>query len=258
MEPKEPKKKLTIKLRKRTVREKPEPAQEVKAKPARGKAAVKARVSRFRPRRKAPLPGVVEGMSGGIPTVGPAVPPGKPAVSQELLDMLAKLSTWKPRSDLAVLEAATRLAQAAREKVDYPKESGDDVLQKAMWSCLDLPGKLLARDNGVCTEYDYVMSVTEDRDNSAVVLETLHLFRRSRVGEQAMGIRTISVPAGSVMAVDPEAMARVRRRRAFCPLPGYDLMTPGAGPLDPFLTTVEEIVNCGRKVLDSTKSKESA
>lgn len=234
MEPKEPKKKVTIKLRKRAVREKPEPAQEAKAKPARGKSAVKAKVSRFRPKRKAPLPGVVDGMSGDIPTVGPASKPEKSRVSPELLDMLAKLSTWEPKSDAAVLEAANRLAQAAREKIDYPKEEPGDVLENAMWACAKLVGRVLVRDNGVSQEYDYVTGVTRDDPGNAVEISTVHLFHRDRVGEMAVGCRTINVPAGKVIVEDPGVSGRVTRKKPGCPVPGYDVDT-GRCPLVPLV-----------------------
>jgi len=183
---------------------------------------------------KKPLPEVVEGKSGDIPTVGPASKPEKSRVSPELLDMLAKLSTWEPKSDAAVLEAASRLAQAAREKIDYPKEEPGDVLENAMWACTKLVGRVLVRDNGVSQEYDYVTGVTRDDPGNAVEISTVHLFHRDRVGEMAVGCRTINVPAGKVIVEDPGVSGRVTRKKPGCPVPGYDVDT-GRCPLVPLV-----------------------
>lgn len=187
---------------------------------------------KFSPRK--PLPEVVEGKSGEIRTVGPASKKERSRVSPELLDMLAKLSTWEPKSDSAVLEAATRLAQAAREKIDYPKEEPVDVLDSAMWACSGLAGRVLTRDNGVSLEYDYVTVVTRDDPGNAVELSTVHLFHRDRLGEMAVSVRTIKVPAARVIVEDPSVSGKVRRKKPVCPVPGYDVDTE-AFPLKPVI-----------------------
>ena len=125
--------------------------------------------------------------------------PETTGASGELLDMLQKLSGWTPQSDEAVLEAANRLAQAAREKItpDMFKERAVS-LDRALATCRKLVGHTLSKFNGIGEDHDYV--VEAEKDGSMLALSTVHMFKRNRIGEWAVSSRTVYVDPGSVMS----------------------------------------------------------
>lgn len=152
-------------------------------------------------------------------------PQASQKVSQDLLDMLKALSTWMPKSDKAVLEAATRLAQAAREKIDYPEEpSKVDPFDKVF----ELVCHTLTRYDGISDSHDYILSVEASDDRTELAISSLHLFRRNRIGEPAISHRLLHFNARELLSDVQDAKSRIHRRRPFCPFPGYTLDTQEA------------------------------
>ena len=145
-------------------------------------------------------------------------------VSPELVGMLRKLADWNPKSDAAVLEAANRLAQAAREKLtpDLFKEKAADS-RTALAICSKLKGHTLSRYNGIGEDHHYVVSAScHDKERKVIELSTIYLFRRNRIGEWSVGLRTLHVDAGEVTA-DRSVVTYGKRHDNTCPLPGYKM-----------------------------------
>lgn len=149
-----------------------------------------------------------------------------PGVDPELTGMLAKLATWTPKSNQAVMEAASRLMQAAREKIDYQDaDMRKSTAEDNMKLCMSLVGHTLTRHNGVSNEFDYVLSVKLAEDRQQIDVESVHLFRRNRIGEPAISHRFLHFQVDSILTDDPEVLARVKRNKPACILPGYAVDT---------------------------------
>ncbi len=155
----------------------------------------------------------------GTPKASPKEPT---RVDPELVSMLRKLSTWNPSSDNAVLEAANRLVQAAMEKVfPYGKDQkARPSLQDAVNACIPLKGHFLTKDNGVGVDHDYVLDVGQREGN--VELSTVHIFRRNRIAEWAVSLRTIRVSPEDV-AVDRSRVLKGISRKPSRVIPGMSV-----------------------------------
>lgn len=153
--------------------------------------------------------------------------PKATGTSPELLDMLRKLATWNPKSDEAVLEAANRLAQAAREKItpDLFKKP-DTSVADAFDICKPLIGHTITRFNGISDDHDYIFDIAITLDRT-IMLRTLHMFRYNRIGELAVSIRELHFSPCMIMA-DRSKVISVKGRADNGPLPGYTLDTPDA------------------------------
>lgn len=147
--------------------------------------------------------------------------------SPELLDMLRKLASWNPRSDEAVLEAANRLAQAAREKItpDLFKKPETSVAD-AFDICKPLIGHTITRFNGISDDHDYIFDIAITLDRT-IMLRTVHMFRYNRIGELSVSIRELNFAPCTIMA-DRSKVISVKERVDNEPLPGYTLDTPDA------------------------------
>lgn len=104
--------------------------------------------------------------------------------------MLGKLAKWTPKTNEDVLEAANRLAQAAREIIEKPSLRSPIDLLKVSDKIL---GRVLSRKNGVSIDYDYVYQIEFLANDRGIVLGTIHMFRRNRIAEWAMSLRKIEV-----------------------------------------------------------------
>lgn len=182
----------------------------------------------IRLRRKPAKPRELPGKSEEPPKSPPESPPkSSPKVpvkttataDPELVSMLRKLSTWNPSSDNAVLEAANRLVQSAMEKVfPYGKDQkARPSLQDAVNACIPLKGHFLSKDNGVGVDHDYVLDVGQREGN--VELSTVHIFRRNRIAEWAVSLRTIRVAPDEV-AIDRSRVLRGIGRKPSRVIPG--------------------------------------
>ena len=104
--------------------------------------------------------------------------------------MLGKLAKWTPKTNEDVLEAANRLAQAAREIIEKPSLRSPVDLLKVSDKIL---GRVLSRKNGVSIDYDYVYQIEFLANDRGIALGTIHMFRRNRIAEWAMSLRKIEV-----------------------------------------------------------------
>jgi hypothetical protein len=152
--------------------------------------------------------------------------PKPSGASPELLNMLKKLADWNPKSNEAVLEVANRLAQAAREQItpDLFKKP-DTPVAAAMEKCKKLIGHTLTRFNGISDDHDYITDATVTQDNS-IILHSVHMFKRNRVGELAASMRMIYVHPGTILADRTKVTGK--KNHTDCPIPGYTLDTPDA------------------------------
>lgn len=147
--------------------------------------------------------------------------------SPELSAMLGTLSKWKPASDHSVLEAANRLAQAAREKIAPDLFKPDKArAREALAICEKLKGHTISKFNGIGEDHDYVTGAAQEGD-CGVVLDTVHLFKRNRIGEWSVSVRRLHIPAGTVLS-GRLAVNAVSPRGNRCPLHGYEMDTPGS------------------------------
>ena len=105
-------------------------------------------------------------------------------VSPLLTGMLQKLSGWTPQSNEGVLEAANRLAQAAREEIDKDtvKEAAIDTVEYAK----NLQFHTLTYWNGVSSEHSLVTRVEYSKGNSTVSFHMIRVFSYNRIGTPAM------------------------------------------------------------------------
>lgn len=151
-----------------------------------------------------------------------------PGVSRELADMVRRMADWNPQSDAAVLEAANRLAQAAREKLTPDAETACGMhVSEAMTLCSKLKGHTITRFNGIGEDHDLVLGVSAGKGSACIELKTVHAFKRNRIAEWAVSVRTVYVPVADVLSGMPTVKSR-RRSGKNCPVPGYSLDTPGA------------------------------
>ena len=81
--------------------------------------------------------------------------------------MLGKLAKWTPKTNEDVLEAANRLAQAAREIIEKPSlRSPRDLLKFSD----KIIGHVLSRKNGVSIDYDYVYQIEFMANDRGIIL----------------------------------------------------------------------------------------
>ncbi|MBR2305743.1 MAG: hypothetical protein IKA48_00780 [Fibrobacter sp.] len=153
--------------------------------------------------------------------------PKATGTSLELLDMLRKLASWNPRSDEAVLEAANRLAQAAREKItpDLFKKP-DTSVADAFDRSKTFIGHTLTRFNGISDDHYYIFDIAITLDRT-IMLRTVHMFRYNRIGELSVSIRELNFSPCMIMA-DRSKVISVKEHADKGPLPGYTLDTPDA------------------------------
>jgi len=185
---------------------------------------------RRKPAKPRELPGKSEEPPESPPESPTKSPPKSPpkipvkttsSADPELVSMLRKLADWEPSSDHAVLEAGNRLVQAAMEKLfPYGKVAGQAALYDAVAACMPLKGHFLTRDNGVGVDHDYVLDVGQREGN--VELSTVHIFRRNRIAEWAVSLRTIRVAPDEV-AIDRSRVLRGIGRKPSRVIPGMSV-----------------------------------
>ena len=123
--------------------------------------------------------------------------PDKPReVSPLLTEMLQKLSGWTPHSNEGVLEAANRLAQAAREEIDRDtvKKAAIDTVEYAK----NLQFHTLTYWNGVSSEHSLVTRVEYSKGNSTVSFHMIRVFSYNRIGTPAMLYSAPTYPVSDI------------------------------------------------------------
>ena len=132
----------------------------------------------------------------------------KTPVTEDILDMLAKLAKWKPTTLEQVIQVGERLIHAANEDLFYGSAKADTAGAKTFFE--SLVGKMLKYPNGIMgsTEYLYIDEVTfaECEWNMHAKLTGVRLSKHNRIGGDTIQVYTLPVHFNNIIARDDNSV----------------------------------------------------
>ena len=194
-----------------------------------------------------------------VPKDAGRLAPEKSSVSPVLLEMLERLKGWTPKSNDNVRAVARKLLLAVDSAETKDADgSCNRVLSEALATCQRLVGHTLTCKNGVSLDFDFV--VCYNYYHGEIVLDTVHMFKRNRIGEYAMSIRKLKLSPSSILCTSADSECPGRRP---CPIPGMSLDTKDAE--NAFNTEAPILLNAlnslplpiGKKPASSKRRKET-
>ena len=125
-------------------------------------------------------------------------------VTEDILEMLKKLATWKPSTLEQVIQVGERLIKAANDDIFYGSYKINTKNTEDFFKNLD--GKMVKYPNGITnsTEYIFVDQVdfAECEWNMHVKLTGVRLSKHNRIGEDTVQVCTLPIRFNDIIDQD--------------------------------------------------------
>lgn len=122
-------------------------------------------------------------------------------VTDDILDMMKRLSAWTPKTLEQVIEVGNRLIQAASEDIFY-STSKERKAEKVPYF-MNMKGKMIKYPNGIAhsTEYIYVTGVEiDDKDwETTANITGIRLSKYNRIGNDTVQLYTLPIRFSSIV-----------------------------------------------------------
>lgn len=136
-------------------------------------------------------------------------------VTEDILDMLAKLKAWMPKTLEQVVEVGNRLIHAANEDIfcATTKKCQSNKVRYFM----DMKGKLIKYPLGIArsVEYIYVTGVEIDHKewDTTANLTGVRLSKYNRIGNDIVQLYTLPIQFGSVLDMKEDSVTTLEANR---------------------------------------------
>jgi len=129
-------------------------------------------------------------------------------VTEDILDMLKKLSAWKPKTLEQVIAVGERLIHAANEDIYYGQASVGKEDKVAYFN--GLKGKMIKYPNGISQsmEYIYVTGIEiDDKEwDTTANITGVRLSKYNRIGNDTLQMYTLPVRFGTIVDMKENAV----------------------------------------------------
>jgi len=133
-------------------------------------------------------------------------------VTGDIVEMLAKLAKWKPKTLEQVITACERLKHAANEEIFYGNSRADNGEKRSFFE--SLVGKMVKYPNGVAnsTEYLYVtkVDITELDLDTTAKLTGMRLSKYNRIGNDTVQEYTLPILYSDIVDMKVQAFTVMR------------------------------------------------
>jgi hypothetical protein len=133
-------------------------------------------------------------------------------VTGDIVEMLAKLAKWKPKTLEQVITACERLKHAANEEIFYGNSRADNGEKRSFFE--SLVGKMVKYPNGVAnsTEYLYVtkVDITELDLDTTAKLTGMRLSKYNRIGNDTVQEYTLPILYSAIVDMKVQGFTVMR------------------------------------------------
>lgn len=166
-------------------------------------------------------------------------------VTEDILDMLAKLKAWMPKTLEQVVEVGNRLIHAANEDIfcATTKKCQSNKVRYFM----DMKGKLIKYPLGIArsVEYIYVTGVEIDHKewDTTANLTGVRLSKYNRIGNDIVQLYTLPIQFGSVLDMKEDSVTTMEanRRVEYTIVSNYDEYKDAVSRMKAFVPMLQYI-----------------
>ena len=166
-------------------------------------------------------------------------------VTEDILDMLAKLKAWTPKTLEQVIEVGNRLIHAANEDIfcATTKKCKSDKVRYFM----DMKDKMIKYPLGIArsVEYIYVTGVEFDHKewDTTANLTGVRLSKYNRIGNDIVQLYTLPIQFGSVLDMKEDSVTTLEanRRVEYTIVSNYDEYKDAVSRMKAFVPMLQYI-----------------